>query len=100
MGNKSADTLLDEMDKEHNGTVSWDEFRQALAPFEKVDGNLSVGTKCLVYDNTFLNSWMPCEVTKIDEDTQAVQVSTNPGHWYSKEDQEKCIRKDDAPRSP
>uniref|UniRef100_A0A7S1QET2 Non-specific serine/threonine protein kinase n=1 Tax=Alexandrium catenella TaxID=2925 RepID=A0A7S1QET2_ALECA len=96
LGGRSPEALMQLMDADRDGRVSFDEFRRAVHN-ETLKGRLHPGVKYRVgkaaqYWSRSHGAWIDCTVTAVDELHGAVQVSCKPDFWIQGEDLQSLLR--------
>merc|ERR1712151_134801 len=81
LGNKRPDEVMRMMDPNNRGQISFEDFCRGFYGARNCD--FCVGQGIEFYSASY-TQWIPCEVTRIDDKSGAIQVSVKPGHWLSK----------------
>jgi len=84
------------MDREGKGYVTFDDFLRAIygdsrAADPKSLPTYKVGQEVEYYSSSF-SIWMPCEVSRVDEQTGAIQINAKPDFWMNTVEAQKRVR--------
>jgi calcium-dependent protein kinase len=89
---RSADDLLQEMDQNGDGEISFDEFKRTmLGETARPKANFSEGDDTEYYSASY-GKWIPCKITAVDPHGR-VQISVKPGAWLDAAMQSSSLRK-------
>jgi len=96
MEGRSADQILNEMDENGDGKVTFAEFRHAmLGGSSHNQSGFAKGDKA-EYFSASNGKWVPCEITAVRPKTGHVQVNCKPGAWLDPHQQASMLRKHGA----
>jgi len=89
MAGKCGKELMDEMNKNKDGKISWAEFQKYFdGTFSSEHGpanrSFLVG-EAVEYMSSTHNRWVPCQVTAHDPVSGSIQISCKPGRWLEKD---------------
>jgi len=90
LGGRSPEALMQLMDQDRDGQVSFEEFRRAVQG-ERLQGQrrtsvpYQVGQEVQYWSRSH-GAWIDCTITAIDHANGAVQVSCKPDCWLLRED--------------
>lgn len=96
LGGRSPEALMQLMDSDHDGRVSFEEFRRAVHG-ESAKGRrqrapaYQVGQAAQYWSRSH-SSWVDCTITAVDAQRNAVQVSCKPDFWLQGEDLQSLLR--------
>merc|ERR1719291_990943 len=100
LGDRPASSLMEEMDLDRDGRVTFQEFcrvlqgekpehragRPSMKPGKYVMGQV------VQYWSSSYNTWVTCSVTAVDPATGAVQIDQKPGYWLQGEELSRRLR--------
>merc|ERR1719203_1447902 len=86
MEGRSAADLLREMDSDNNGVIDFQEFSRAMLG-ERNTETWSKGDFAKYFSGTH-NSWLPCRIHAVDQNSGAVIIDIKAGHWLPLEYQQ------------
>jgi len=91
LGGRSADELLQEMDQNQDGVVSFGEFQRAVLGQSRPKSAFNKGDEVMYY-STSLQRFVDCSVTEVNPSTGAIQINVKPGAWIDLKMQKSHIR--------
>jgi len=91
MGGKTGQQLMDEIDDNRSGRISWPEFQRYL---DKRFSDPLVGLDVEYLSSTY-NQWVPCKVT-MAETNGSVMLSCKPNFWFEKASLAGRVRRKDG----
>jgi len=96
LGDLRVEEIMKLMDRSGSGRVSFDDFLCAVYGDSRCSDRKSVldykvGQEVEYYSSSF-STWMPCEVTRVEGSTGAIQISAKPDFWMPTAEVQKKIR--------
>jgi len=92
---KTVEEVMPFLDKNGTGQVSFEDFTRAIYG-TRGDRHSSIAEyrvgQDVEYFSPSFSIWMPCEVSLVDENTGAIQISAKPDFWFSASEAHKRVR--------
>jgi len=91
MAGKTAQQLMEEIDGNRSGRISWPEFQKYLDKRFSGDTSWKQGDDAEYLSSTH-NTWVACKVTAVHPPGGLIMLSCKPGAWLNKEMQSQRVR--------